>query len=88
MKTPSSRVRKERSAATAARQVKTLPDKSVTLVFNSVEDGKEMFRVEVPEPLFSRVRRACEELHIDLAQFFRLAMQRKHRRELLSLRMA
>lgn len=71
------RILKEPSAAPSARQVKTLPGKSVTVVFYSEKDNKELFRAEIPAPIFAAVQRACKKLHIGLSQFFHLAVESK-----------
>jgi hypothetical protein len=80
--TTTNQVRKDSSAAPSARQVKTPPEKSVTVIFYSAEDDKEMFRADIPEPIFAAVRRACKKLHIGLERFFQLAVQSRIEHEL------
>jgi hypothetical protein len=45
------------------------------VLFYSVEDDKELFRTDIPEPIFAAVQRACKKLHIGLERFFQLAVQ-------------
>jgi predicted hydrolase (HD superfamily) len=74
MKT-SNRVRKNSSAAPAARQVKTLPEKTVTVVFCSLDGDKELFRVDFQEKFFAAIKRGAKTLGVSLDKFFEQAME-------------
>jgi hypothetical protein len=71
------RVRKNSSAAPSARQVKTTPGKTVTVIFYSPEDDKELFRVDFPERVFSAIKRGAKTLRIGLDKFFEQAILHK-----------
>jgi hypothetical protein len=75
------RVRKNRSAATSAPQAKTPPAKTVTVIFYSVKDDEEMFRVELPDVLYAAILRASEKMKITPGRFFELAVEHKIARE-------
>ena len=68
-----------RNSATKAvkSQAKTTPGKVITVIFYSDENGKEMFRADIPKAIFARCQRACKKLRISLGEFFHQAMERK-----------
>jgi hypothetical protein len=70
------RVHKKVSAVRTKSQAKTPSEKTVQLIFNSPEDGKEMFRVKIPTILYTRVLRACKKMKITPGQFFERVIRR------------
>jgi len=76
------RVRKNRSAALSAPQVKTPPEKTVIVVFFDREDHHELARVEFPESIYAKIVHASKKLKVTLDQFFTLAVNEKFAREL------
>jgi hypothetical protein len=71
------RVRKNRSAATSASQVKTPPEKTVTVIFYSIKNDKELFRIELPGVLYAAILRACKKMKLTLGGFFEVAVEHK-----------
>jgi len=80
MKKPN-QVRKNGSAPRAARQAKTPPGKTVTVVFYCAQDDREMFRAEFPIVLMAAIKRASKRLRISLDQFLESALLKKLRNE-------
>jgi DNA repair protein RadC len=80
MKT-SNPARKASSAAPSARQVKTPPGKTVTVVFYSSDDGSEFCRLDIPEIVFAAIKRATKKLGVSLDVFFELAVRDKIKRD-------
>jgi hypothetical protein len=79
MKT-SKRIRPICSAAMAARQVKTPLGKTVTVIFYSPDDDKELFRTDFPERMFTAIKRGAKTLGVGLDKFFELAILHKLRK--------
>lgn len=77
MKTNQNRIRKHSSAAPSARQVKTPPGKTVTVVFYSSDDGLEFCRVDFPEKVFAAIKRVTEKLGVTLNELFVRAIEDK-----------
>jgi len=68
MKT-SKRVRRNRTSRAAAKQSKTKACATVTVVISSIEDGREMLRVDFPTPLFIAIQTEAKRLGISQDQF-------------------
>jgi hypothetical protein len=71
------RVQKNGSPAPSARQVKTTPGKTVTVIFYAPDDDKELMRVDFPEPFFAAIKRSAKKLGVSVAKFFELAIEHK-----------
>jgi hypothetical protein len=71
------RVRKNDSAAPSARQVKTPPGKTVTVIFYSPDNHEELMRVDFEEPFFAAIKRAAKKLGVGLDKFFEFAIESK-----------
>jgi hypothetical protein len=72
-------VRKQRGIKPASPQVKTRQpsgiEETVTVVFRAADSDKELFKAELPAPLYSAVLRACKKLRKNHSQFFDLALR-------------
>ena len=74
---PPNRIHQKHVAKAVKSQVKTPQLQTVTVVFESEVDGKEMFRVELPEILVAAVHRAAQKMKITTGRFFELAIAHK-----------
>jgi hypothetical protein len=70
-------VRKDSSAAPSARQGKTTSGKTVTVIFYSPDDEKELMRVDFPEPFFAAIKHSAKKLGVSLAKFLERAIENK-----------